>query len=210
MNRLSLRYVYGISACLLLALIPVVVHAYLHLEVDDCRRTPLLLPQITRASTSAEKREAWMRDVFQSSLWNEGNFVKDGFRFDFSIIRSYDAKRLYHRPENYFADRAFVERRTVEWIPDDSGEIPIHRTYYGHTDSVTVLAYLLVYRSSAVASPYWAQLRAAPLELFSGRYPMTLFLIQTHGPAARLGTMEAMAREWLISEWQSYRSACKD
>jgi len=208
MTRLSLRYLYPLSACLLLALIPVVVYSYLNVRIDDCKAARVFVPQSMPASDSSRKRDAWMRKQFEASQWHEGSFVKDGQRFDFSILRSYDAKRLYHRPENYFVDRAFVRERGIEWVATDSGAVPIHRVYYDDPSAAVLLAYLLVYRSSPVANPYWAQLRAAPVELFSGRTPMTLFLIQARGTSGSLPVMENVGREWLLSSLGNYRSAC--
>jgi len=210
MMRLSLRYCYALSACLLVALIPVVVHSYLHLKTDVCKGGRHFIPQSTPASPSEEKRDAWMRETFHSAQWYEGSFVRDELHFDFSVVRSYDAKRLYHRPENYFAERAFVKSRDIEWLPTGSAKVPIHRTYYGNAEPATVVAYLLAYHSSAVANPYLAQLRAAPAELLGGQYPMTLFLIQAHGPPDRFDQMETIAREWLLSAWATYRSTCTD
>jgi hypothetical protein len=208
MTRLSLRYVRPLSACLLLALIPVVVHSYLQVKIDDCKAPLAFVPESALASHSGGSRDAWMREQFQSSQWNEGSFSRDGLRFDFSIIRSYDAKRLYHRPENSLVEHALVERRGIEWVQADSGALPIHRAYYGDTNPAIVVAYLLVYRSSPVASPYWPHLRAAPVELFSGRRPMTLFLIQARGSPDSLREMEKVGREWLLASWEKYRSAC--
>jgi hypothetical protein len=194
---------------LLLAVIPVVVHSYLRVEVDDCKAAGAFMPESAQASHSGGKRDAWMRERFQSSQWQEGSFFKDGLRFDFSIIRSYDAKRLYHLPENSLVEHVFaVKSREIEWVRADSGPLPIHRAYYGDMDPAILVAYLLVYRSSPVASPYWPQLRAAPVELFSGRCPMTLFLIQARGSPRRLREMEEVQREWLLSSWKKYRSAC--
>jgi len=209
MTRLSLRYVRPLSVCLLLALIPVVVHSYIRVQVDDCGNPSALLPQFDPAYGPSSKRDAWMRDRFQSSQWQEGSFSQDGLRLDFSIVRSYDAKRLYHRPENSLVEeQAVVERRVIEWVQDGSGSLPIHRAYYGDTDPAIAVAYLLVYRSAPVASPYWPQLRAAPAEVVTGSRPMTLFLVQARGSPARLPEMEKIEREWLLSSWRNYRSAC--
>jgi hypothetical protein len=209
MTRLSLRYLYPLSACLLLALIPVVVHSYLKVEIDDCKAARVLVPESAQVSHSGGSRDAFMRERFQSSQWHEGSFFSEGQRFDFSIIRSYDAKRLYHRPENSLVEHAFVvQSREIEWVRADFGPLPIHRAYYGDTDPAVLVAYLLVYRSSPVASPYWPQLRAAPVELFTGRRPMTLFLIQAHGSPRSIRKMEEVEREWLLSSWEEYRSAC--
>jgi len=207
-TRLSLRYVVALSACLLVALIPVVVHSYIQLEIDDCKTPWALMSESAPASNSGGRRDAWMRERFQSSQWREGSFFADGLRFDFSIVRSYDAKRLYHRPENSLVEHSIVERRGIEWVQTDSGALPIHRAYYGNSDPAILVAYLLVYRSSPIASPYWPQLRAAPVELFGGRRPMTLFLIQAHGSSGSLREMESVEREWLLSSWAKYRFAC--
>lgn len=208
MTRLSLRYVRPLSVCLLLALIPVVVHSYFRAEIDDCKAPRAFVPESAQASHSGGSRDAWMRELFQSSQWDEGSFLREGLRFDFSIIRSYDAKRLYHRPETSLVERAVVERRGMDWVNTDSGVLPIHRAYYGATDPVIVAAYLLVYRSSPVASPYWPQLRAAPVQLLSGRRPMTLFFIQARASPSSLREMEKVERDWLLSSWEKYRSVC--
>ncbi|MGA2369360.1 MAG: hypothetical protein ACLP3R_19525 [Candidatus Korobacteraceae bacterium] len=209
MTRLSLRYLYPLSACLLLALIPVVMHSYLQVEIDDCKVAGVLVPESAQVSHSDPKRDVWIRERFQSFQWGEGRFFRDGLRFDFTIIRSYDAKRLYHRPENSLVEHAFVVKsRDIEWVPADSGALPIHRAYYEDMDPAILAAYVLVYRSSPIASPYWPQLRAAPVELLSGRRPMTLFFIQARGSAGRLREMEDVQREWLLSSWENYCSAC--
>lgn len=208
MTRLSLRYVRPLSACLLLALIPVVVHSYLRIEIDDCKVPWAFASESAQASDSGGTRAAWMRERFQSSQWHEGSFFRDGLRFDFSIVHSYDPKRLYHRPENYLVQHAIVKSREIEWVGTNSGALPIHRAYYDSTDPAILVAYLLVYRSSPVASPYWPHLRAASVELFTGRRPMTLFLIQARGSPGSFREMERVGQEWLISSWERYRSAC--
>jgi hypothetical protein len=208
MTRLSLRYVVPLSACLLLALIPVVMHSYIQVEIDDCKSPWAFLPESAQAFDSGGNRDAWMRQFFHSSQWQEGSFFKDGLRFDFSIIRSYDAKLLYHRPETSLVEHAVVERRGIEWVQTASGVLPVHRAFYGNTDPAILASYFLVYHSSPVASPYLAQLQAAPVELFSGRRPMTLFFVQAQGAPGSLGEIEKGERVWLISTWEKHRSAC--
>jgi hypothetical protein len=185
-----------------------VLYSYIQVEIDDCKSPWAFVPKSAPASHSGGSRDEWMRERFQRSQWDEGSFVRDGLRFDFSMIRSYDAKRLYHRPETSLVEHAFVKSRGIEWVQADSGALPIHRAYYGATNPAIMVAYLLVYRSSPVASPYWPQLRAAPIELLSGRRPMTLFLIQARGSPDSVIEMEKVEREWLLSSWEKYRFAC--
>ena len=208
MTRLSLRYVRPLSVCLLLALIPVVVHSYIQIQIDDCKAPAALVLAFAPASDTGGSREAWMRKHFESSHWQEGSLSRDGLNFDFSIVRSYDVTRLYHRPESSLVEKAIVERREIEWVKTDSGALPIHWAYYGKTEPAILAAYLLVYRSSPIASPYWPHVRAAPSELFTGSRPMTLLLIQARGPRPSLPEMEEVEREWLLSAWDKYRSAC--
>jgi len=209
MTLLSVKYLRSLSVCFFAALIPVVLHSYFHVKIDDCKAPSALISGPASASDNGGKRDAFMRDRFESSQWQEGSFSKDGLQFNFSVVRSYDAKRLYHRPENSFVEHsAIVDRRDLEWVEGNSGKLPIHRAYYGDTDPAILVSYILVYHSSPVASPYSAQLRAAPVELISGPRPMTLFLIQAHGSPTSLQEMEKLEREWLLASWEKYRSAC--
>ncbi len=208
MIRLSTRYVVPLSICLFVTLIPVVVHSYIRAQVEDCSNSWAFFPGPSHASLAERRRDDWMRDRFQSDQWHEGSFFRVGARFDVSIIRSYDPKRLYHRPENSLVEHAVVKSRKVESVQADSGSLPIHRAYYEDSDPAILAAYVLVYRSAPIADPYWSQLRAAPVELFLGRRPMTLFFIQAHGPRSSLPQMEQVEREWLLTSWQKYCSAC--
>ncbi len=208
MIRLSTKYVFPLSACLLVALIPVLVHSYVRAEIDDCNASWALLPESKHASVAEASRDVWMRERFQSYQWHEGSFFTDGVRFDFSIVRSYDAKRLYHRPENSLVEHAVVKRRDVEWLQAGSEALPIHRAYYDDTNPEILVSYLLVYRSAPVDNPYWTQLDAAVVELLRGRLPMTLFLIQAHGSPRNLSEIEKTEREWLLKSWKKYHSAC--
>lgn len=205
MTRLSTRYVVPLAVCLLLTLIPVAMHSYFQTNKDDCATPSALLP----ADHPAGSRDAFLQTRFQSSQFMEGSFVSTAGRFNYSIIRSYDPKRLYHRPENSLVDHVdVVTRRTIEWVPTDAGRLPIHRAYYDEGDRALVVSYVLVFRSSPVASPYWPHLRAAFSELITGSHPMTLYFIQARGLPDGVPEMEKLEREWLVSSWKKYRTAC--
>ena len=161
MTRLSQRFLWPLSVCFLVALVPVVVHSYFRLEVEDCNSISALLTQAVTPSPIAG-RDVEIRGRFLTSQWREGTFESDDLRFTFSVIRSYDAKRLYHRPEDVLVEHMTVASQGLELLKTDWGSLPIHRAYYANTDPAIVVSYLLVYHSSPVASPYRAQLRAAP------------------------------------------------
>lgn len=204
MTPLSTRYVRPLSFCLLVALIPVAVHSYFHLDRDDCSGTLSLVPAARSDTTHA----AFLQERFDSFQLSEGGFAQDGVHFDYTIIRSYDPKRLYHRPEKSLVLHADVASRSIEWLPASSGPLPIHLAHYREEGQAIAVAYLLVFGSSPVASPYWPHLRAAPFEMFAGRRPMTLVLIQARGFPNDLHNMERVEDEWLVSWWEKYRTAC--
>jgi hypothetical protein len=204
MTRVSTRYVVPLAVCLLLVLIPVAMHSYFQTNRDDCANPSAIVP----VDHPAGSRDAFLHTRFQSPQFMEGSFLSKEGRFNYSIIRSYDPKRLYHRPENSLVEHAVVTRRAIEWVPTDAGAVPIHRAYYDEEDQALVVAYLLVFRSSPVASPYWPHLRAAFSELFTGSHPMTLYFIQARGLPESVPEMEKVEREWLVSSWEKYRTAC--
>lgn len=206
MITLSRRYLLPLSACLLVALVPVTIHSYLNFDRDDCSPAVGLWP----SSTGDAKHDAIVREQFQSFQLSQASFVKEGVQFDYSVVRSYDPKRLYHRPENTLVQHdAIVENRAIEWVQTPSGALPIHRAYYGNANRAIVVSYVLVFRSSPVASPYWPHLAAAPVEVFTGRRPMTLFFIKAQGSAGATPEIERAERDWLVAAWQAYRSACR-
>lgn len=206
MITLSRRYLLPLSACLFAALVPVTIHSYLNFDRDDCADASALF--VTHAADP--KRNALGREQFQSFQMSDGNFIKDGVQFDYSVVRSYDPKRLYHRPENTLVRHdAIVERRGIDWVQTPSGELPIHRAYYDNTNRTIVVSYLLVFRSAPVANPYWPHVSAAPIEVFTGRRPMTLFFIKAEAWPGATHEAEKAEREWLVSAWQAYRNACR-
>lgn len=206
MITLSRRYLVPLSACLLVALVPVTIHSYLKFDRDDCAAASGLFA----ANAGGLKPNVNGREQFQSFQMSDGSFVKDGVQFDYSIVRSYDPKRLYHRPENTLVRHdAIVEKRGIDRVQTPSGELPIHRAYYDQANRAIVVSYLLVFRSSPVASPYWPHLSAAPIEVFTGRLPMTLFFIKAEASPGATQEAEAAEREWLVGSWRAYREACR-
>jgi hypothetical protein len=188
-------------------LVPVLVHSYGGLEVEDCPRAAAEL--FADAGPPDSKRDAWMREAFQAEQWAEGRFTGGDAAIDcsFLVVRSYDAKRLYHRPYNSLAEGAAGGSR-LEWISSGSGRIPIHLVQYESGDPARLTGYLLVYNSRPVAHPYSAQLAAFPLQLLSGARPMTLFLISATGPRPEWPAIGGQVRQWLAAQWQRYRTAC--
>ena len=93
MTPLSPRYVPALLVVLTLTLVPVVVHSYLRVQIDECSEADWLTGP---DENSDAERVSFMRSTFRAFAWREGEL---GNNVRTVILRSYDAKRLYYRPE---------------------------------------------------------------------------------------------------------------
>src|SRR5688572_29215597 len=160
------------------ALVPVLVHSYGDSKVEDCSNVDALFPAAAVSGGAATQRNDSMWYQFRAVKWAEGAFAETDppLQLEFVIIRSYDPKRLYHRPETYFRNQT-SSSQLVQSITRNTGSMPIHVVRYEQPDRAQVAAYLLVYNSKAVANPYLAQVAAFPSQLITGAKPMTIFMI---------------------------------
>jgi hypothetical protein len=150
-----------------------------------------------------------MWDRFRAVEWADGAFVETDppLQLEFVIVRSYDPKRLYHRPESYFRGRT-INAQILKSVTRDTKSTPIHVVRYERPDLAQVVAYLLVYNSKAVGNPYLAQVAAFPSQLLTGAKPMTIFLVFGSAPRTAAQALEDRAAAWLADAWKRYESAC--
>ncbi len=207
---LSRRYVLPLAAIAVLALIPVVVHSYIGVRRDECA-DPFRLVPATRGS--GDDRRAWiMRRRLNAHQWKEGRVRRtDGLPTSFySIVRSYEAKRLYYLIERRLLDRE-PDRESIVRIESGGVELPIRTLFFrphpGRSASM-VAAYLLIYDGAPVDNPYWHQLLTAPVQLLFGTKPMTAFFISAVVTKDQADAIEAEHLAWLEQEWWDYRSIC--
>jgi hypothetical protein len=177
---ISLRYVPAVCALLALALIPTIIHSYSRLpDVGDGRVTtaiPMVLADY-QATPSARNR-TWGKRRFDSDDWTERVYAdrtgRDSLRL--TVIRSFDAKALYHHPELAitYPQASFVgeEVRRFDQRPD----IPVHVLKPGPGEGGAAF-YALHYGTGFVDNPIAFQIRTAGELLFSRRKPMTLFFV---------------------------------
>jgi hypothetical protein len=154
-----------------------------------------------------------MQSVYDAEQYWEGALypLANRLGLEYAVIRSYNAKRLYYRPEHRYLHGAVPNVQTIEWIDYAGTRLPIHRSFYPSTASSQrkrIVAYLLMYEGRAVGNPYIAQLVSAPRQLLRGSRPMTLFLVSGEVRSSDLEAAEAHAREWLTRAWQKYRAVC--
>jgi hypothetical protein len=154
-----------------------------------------------------------MQSLYDAVQYWEGAVAPQPNRFglEYAVIRSYNAKRLYYRPEHRYLRGVVPHVKTIEWIDYAGTRLPIHRSFYPSTASSQhkhIVAYLLMYEGRAIGNPYIAQLVSAPRQLVRGSRPMTLFLVSGEVHSSDFEAAEADAREWLQKAWQQYRAVC--
>lgn len=211
----STRYVPHIVALLVLAGIPTLLHSLGRFDVDDCASPGVLLAPPDRAHAqllSANERRRF------DSFWGEGNWsaghlpdAERGGRLHYVIARSYDPKAVYHWPEARVIAEGRPNSRSLEEVESRGERIPVHRAYYERDSAAspeTVVAYLLVYHSEAVANPYLAQILSGPQQVLTGRRPMWLFIVYGAVEPSEHADAETRAHEWLAAAWERHHAAC--
>jgi hypothetical protein len=209
-TKVSKRYAGHVLVCVVPVLVIVVIHSYIGLQVEDCRELSGLFPNAA-GDTSSPRRDARMREVFDAVQWEEGTLdtTVPASQMKFSIIRSYDPKKIYHHPEISLVRGATPARRDVEYIDAEGERVPVHRAYYNPASTTALVAFILIYHSRPVDNPYLSQIRSAPLQFVRGSYPMTLFFVSAQAPASATREMETQMKKWLIDGWRRYKTSCR-
>jgi hypothetical protein len=209
MTPLSRRFIRPLLLVMIPVSVPVLVHSYGDSKAEDCSNVDALFPAAGLSGGAGTERNSSMWYQFRAVKWAEGAFAETDppLQLEFVIIRSYDPKRLYHRPETYFRQQT-SNSQLMKSITRNTGSMPIHVVRYEQPELAQVVAYLLVYNSKAVANPYLAQVAAFPSQLITGAKPMTSFLILGSAPRTAAQTLEDRAAAWLADAWERYESAC--
>src|SRR5687767_6181107 len=169
---ISTRFLPVVCALLAVALVPTFIHSYAEFTVEDGRLTGSIPTLLAGYSGAASKRDAdWGRRRFESHDWTERVYRSAGDEVTLSVIRSYDAKTLYHHPELAVAYGPSYLRNELRRF-DQRPDVPVRVLY---AEPGTVALYALQYDDGFVENPIRFQLRTAGELLFSGRKAMTLF-----------------------------------
>lgn len=224
MIRASTRFLPHIVALILAATVPTWLHWTSSFNVDDCADPDALLGGLRDARKFERIMAKWpqgrLRFLERASLdgrWAAGRLpVGDGEALDFAIVRSYDAKRVYHLPDGGMhwerGKSMRADRQTVETIEAEDMELPVHRAHYDIVEAQKgnrwVVAYLLVYGSRPVDNPYLEQLLSSPLQLVRGRTPMWLFFVSGQVDPDMEEAAERAAKDWIRDAWMRYEAAC--
>ena len=199
------RWAGPVLAILLAALVPTVLHTYGDWRSDAGRPAsdvPLQLGHFVGKTAGGE--HAWLREAFATSDWLHRRYTgPDGAALELLIVRSYDAKRLYHHPEKA---TPFARDMALSGIAHVSAgrDVPVHVLT---SERGAAAAYALLYDGVFVADPLWFQVRAATRSLVQPRRPMTLFLVyDRRGAADAAALTESRTGRLLQAALQSYLS----
>jgi hypothetical protein len=206
---LSSRYAPHLLAFLAPVTVIVIAHSYIGMQAQDCTRATLLFSLDSKESDSDEHKR--MRQAFSAERWQDGvlTLPHPEWEGNYAVVQSYDAKKIYHRPERVLIRESNPIKRATEYADFDGTSAPIRHLYYAPAESrVLHAAYLLIYDSQPVDSPYLAQIELAPWQILRGTYPMTLAFVSLTGPAAAAGDLEKQAVSSLLASWRQYKAVC--
>lgn len=208
MTPLSPRYALGMLILSGVALIPVTVNTYVGYRSDDCAHPDVLLG---RPESLHGWRQRVVERVFEAFAWREGSVAGGPGEADlhYSILRSYDPKKLYYRPDYGMIENVRPVGRELEWLEADREWLPVHvPTYPQRGARRHVGAYLLVYAGELVARPILNQLLSSPRQMFVGNQPMTLYFVWAQAPRGAHPATEERLREWLVEAWRRHQLIC--
>lgn len=175
---ISFRYLPATCVLLALALVPTIIHSYSNDAGDDGRRTDAIPTELAGYTSRPSDRNAtWGQRRFDSHDWVEREYrdVARGHEVTLTVVRSYDAKSVYHHPELAVAYGVSFVGQQVSRLPQRP-DVPVHvlKPSPGVPASA---AYVLHYDARFVENPIAFQIRTAGELLFTRRKPMTLFFV---------------------------------
>ena len=171
---ISTRFLPVLCALTAVTLVPTLIHSYSEMRISDGRSLAAIPESLTGYSGNpSDRNETWGQRRFGSDDWIERVYRSGSDEVKLTVIRSYDAKSLYHHPElavSYGPSYNASEVKRFALRPD----VPVHVLY---APSRTVVMYALLYGDRFVEDPIRFQLGLAGELLFGGRRPMTLFFL---------------------------------
>jgi len=200
---ISTRFALPVAAALAVALIPTVIHSYWGATLDDGLRTANIPAAIDAwESTPTARRASWVEKNFATTDFIERTYRAGGAEATLFVVRSFDAKRLYHHPELAILRGLQTTPRGIASAAARP-EVPLHvlDTKRGDTKGVAVFA--MLYDGSFVGNPLLFQLEASAELLVSGRRPFTLFL-SSDLAGSRTALDDAPATRLLLAAIESF------
>jgi hypothetical protein len=174
---ISTRFVPVTCVLVALALGPTLLHSYGRPAADgrSAAAIPPMLAQFT--SVPSGRNATWGQRRFGSDDWSERKYTDHaaGETITLTVVRSLDAKSVYHHPELAVADTISFPRVRVQRFAERP-EIAVHVLEPGEGVNAAGM-YALHYSDRFIDDPIRFQIRTAGELLISPRQPMTLFFV---------------------------------
>jgi len=210
MTPVSTRHSGLLIGILLVGVAVSVSHLRFGSQIDDCAN-PQQLYALDRIEGSLPRLEHWNLHDEQRIQVSEGMVpvpVEGADALTFRVRRNRDPKRLYRAPLRATPEIGYVTDFGVDWLPSESGPVPIH-TAYGHTDKAVQLSlYLFIYDGRPVENMFREQMLSAPRHVLTGGPPLTLVTISGSSLLNDFEQVDAFAKQWLVSAWEFYEEVC--
>jgi hypothetical protein len=173
---ISPRYVPAICVLLALALVPTIMHSYSADRAIDGRTTAAIPTALAGyQSTPTDRNAGWGKRRFNSEDWLERDYTDGRNRVRLTVVRSFDAKSVYHHPELAIAYSKGFAGSEVRRAADRP-EVPI-QVLKPAPGNQAIAMYALHYGTRFIDNPIVFQLRTAGELLVTRRKPMTLFFV---------------------------------
>jgi hypothetical protein len=218
MSGVSWRFVPHVAILAILVAIPSLLHSRGTYLYSDCDHPELLRPLLRQPYMDdvieADRRHANLeRAAGEHGDWVEGSWLADnGLRVHWHMVRSFDPKGIYHRPQRQLLEGGSLQDVRVAAVEVDGQSIPVHWNDYEYGLSRererVYAAFLLVYGGRAVAHPILRHLSTAPIQLVRGRWPMTRYFAFVRTEPSREEEARAAVDEWLAQQWRNYSLVC--
>jgi hypothetical protein len=185
---ISTRFLPIVCALVAVTLVPTFIHSYSNSVIRDGRSTasvPMTLAGYT--GTASGRNATWGQRRFDSDDWTERVYRTGRDEVIVTVVRSFDAKALYHHPELAVTEYTFPRSEIRRFA--QRPEIPVYVLY---AEGGGVALYSLHYDDTFVENPIRFQLRSAGEMLVSGRKAMTLFFLADKTPGANVEALPSL------------------
>ena len=185
---ISTRYLPIVCALVAVTLVPTFIHSYSDSAVRDGRTTtsiPMALAGYIGAPT--DRNATWGQRQFESDDWIERVYRSGRDEVTLAVVRSYDAKALYHHPELAATEDTFDKTEVRRFA--QRTDIPV---FVLSTTTNRIALYALQYEDAFVENPIRFQLLTAGEMLFSGRRAMTLFFLSDQDPGTNVDALPSL------------------
>ena len=209
MTRFSARLALPLGLLLAIFLVPI-WYGRLAPERDECPSKEAIL-----VAEEADPRLEIVRRGPKSTNVESGQLLAllpdDGHGLGpmaIAIYRSFGLPNRLLQPASALPGRREPDEVRLEMVATKQGDLPIHYAYEQHGRNSRVTAYLMGYRGEAIRSPLWTRLSQGPGDLFTGRWPITLFVVAGRAHPSKLQERLDQMETWLVEAWERYQQVC--